>query len=568
MSFYIYKDQDSGLNHGFPSGYFASAGIDYIQIQLDAGCIDDPSDPTTGCYPSTNKTALDTIRATVLRLTFPYVGSYSQWVGVNFEEPQNWGVISANHECGGPFSCNGCDLTGASAVEFDMRSPTGINVQFGVNQCTTNNTGNPVNNNYFALPASQTWTHMSLNLNTSSLSCTPVLNTANVLFTVTASDITNLNGATILLDNIQFTPVPTRATQTQEGENRSLPLSTQTFGVVPQTSSPFPPDQSNRNIAAIYEAALTIRALLYQDDAPDAQAVADALDYALYHDNEGDYISATLGGMSGCYSGLAATQCGLHNAYESGDIALLNDQNQLKNGQVIPQPAKAGDSRVAGFTCVATPPTGYCLVDDGATGGNNAWAILGLIAEYKHSGNPKYLNDAIAIGNWIIENLTDTTGTGYGGYYSGYPDGGAAPPRHVDQGKSTENNADIFAAFTALATYDTSNAKTWTSSANVAGDFVMQMFDATNGRFNTGTVLAGTKSGAGVCPTGAQKGNDVINALGPDCDFLDSDTFTTLAMAASPLYSKYQFPDGTIMDWTLPVRYVLNTSRRPSTSRT
>jgi cellulose 1,4-beta-cellobiosidase len=41
-AFYVYQDQDSGLNHGFPSGYFSGPGIDFHLIQLDAGCIDDP----------------------------------------------------------------------------------------------------------------------------------------------------------------------------------------------------------------------------------------------------------------------------------------------------------------------------------------------------------------------------------------------------------------------------------------------------------------------------------------------------------------------------------------------
>jgi fibronectin type 3 domain-containing protein len=559
-SFYVYRDQDSGLNHGFPSGYFAGPGINYNSIQLDAGCIDDPADPTTGCYPSADTSVLDTNRGTVLRLTFPAVPDWNSWVGVNTEEPQNWGVIVANNECGAPFSCNGYDLTGATAVEFDMRSPTGINVQFGVNQCNTDNTGNPDNPDFFAVSASRTWTHMSLNLDTSSLSCAPVLNPVNVLFTVTASNIPN--GATILIDNVQFTPVPARATQTQEGETRSVPFSTATFGAVPQTSSPFPPDQVNRNVGAIYEAALTIQALLAQGDNTDAQTPADALDYALYNDNHGDYISTTPNATNGCFSGSSAPQCGLHNAYEAGDIALLNDQNQLVNGQVIAEPGKAGDIRLAGFTCGAASLTGYCLVLDGATGGNNGWAILALLAEYKQSGNAKYLNDAKAIGNWIIANLTDTTGTGYGGYFVGYPDQGVPPPKPLNEGKSTENNADIFAAFTALAVFDSSNATSWTSAANIGGDFVMQMFDESNGRFNTGTVLVGARPGPGTCPNGTQKGNDIINEpgnLGSDCDFLDADTFTTLAMAAAPRYANYQFPDGTTMNWNLPIQYVLNT---------
>jgi hypothetical protein len=561
QSFYVYYDQDSGLNHGFPSGYFSSSDINYNLIQLDAGCIDDPADTTTGCYPSTDTSVLDTSRRTVLRFTFPAVPSYSSWVGVNIEEPQNWGVINSAKQCSAPFSCNGYDLTGATVVEFDMRSPTGINVQFGVNQCNTDNTGNANDNDYFAVPASQTWTHMSLNLDTSSLSCAPVLNPTNILFTVTASDIAN--GATILLDNIQFTPANqiVRATQTEKGEDLSLPFSTQTFGAVPQTSTPFPPDQVNRNVAAIYESALTIRVLVdaFNQDPNDAQEVADALDYALYRDNQGDYISTTPGATSGCFSGVVAPLCALHNAYESGDIALLNDQNQLVNGQVVPEPGNAGDSRLAGFTCGATSPTGFCLVLDGATGGNNAWAILALLAEYQQSGNAKYLNDATTIGNWIIANLTDTTGTGYGGYYVGYPDEGVPPPKPPNQGKSTENNADIFAAFTALATFDASNANAWTTAGNVGGDFVMQMFDSTNGRFNTGTVQVGATPGPGVCPTGAQKGNDIINALGPDCDFLDSDTFTTLAMAAAPRYFNYQLPNGNAMNWSVPIQYALNT---------
>ena len=39
----------------------------------------------------------------------------------------------------------------------------------------------------------------------------------------------------------------------------------------------------------------------------------------------------------------------------------------------------------------------------------------------KRRGNVKYLNDAIAIGNWIL-GLADTTG--FGGYYVGYSNGG------------------------------------------------------------------------------------------------------------------------------------------------
>jgi hypothetical protein len=528
QAFYVYKDADSGFNHGFPSGWFANPNSNLSTISLDAGCVDDPADTTTGCYPSTDTSVLDTVRGTVLRFSFA-AQAPGDWAGVNIEEPEHWGILQTGL---------GYDLEGVDSVTFDVRSPDGAQVQFGVGECTAP----------YTAPLPSTWTTMTIPI--SSLSCQPDLSNVHILFGVAVSDRSAPNGATVLLDNIQFTPVPARATQTQERETLSLPVSNQAFGVVAQSLSPFPPDQANRNFAAIYEAALTIQALINQGDTTDAQEVADAMDYALYHDNQGDYLGITVGALSGCFSGAAATQCGLHDAYESGDIALFNDQYPATGI------GKAGDSRLAGFTCGAN----FCNAQDTATGGNNSWAILALLDEYKASGNVKYLNDAITIGNWIIASLADNTATGFGGYYVGYSQLGQTPPKTLNLGKSTENNADIFAAFTALAKYDTNNAASWTNAANVAGDFVMEMFDATNGRFNTGTDPVGSTPGIGTCPTGATKGNDVINTnSSPDCDFLDSDTFTTLAMAGAPRYFSYQLPGGATMDWTRPVQHVLNT---------
>lgn len=476
-SFYVYKDQDSGFNHGFPSGFFANSSDNLKTIHLDTGCVDDAGNTTTGCYLPTDTDKLDTSRGTVMRISLD-AQSTDSFAGVNFEEPQNWGRSQSG---------SGYDLRGAHDLVFDVRSPDMATVQFGVGECVT-----------LFQHISRNWETVKIPLSSLvpppglPVSCPPALNNVHILFSVVTNSQYAPKGGTVLLDNIRFTPVPARATQTQEGENMSLPLSNQTFGVVPQTAGSIPPDQANRNIAAIYEAALTIQNLLAQGDNVNAKKIADALDYALYHDNEGDYISTAPGATSGCFSGRPATQCGLHNAYESGDIALLNDQNESSGG------SKAGDIRLAGFTCGAMSPTGYCLVLDGATGGNNAWAILALLAEYKHSGDSRYLNDAITIGNWIVENLTDRTGTGFGGYYVGYPDEGTPAPKALNMGKSTENNADIFAAFTALSKFDRGDADAWTKAANVAGDFVMQMFDQVNGRFNAGTVTANPPT-SGVC---------------------------------------------------------------------
>lgn len=83
-SFFVYQDADSGLNHGFPSGFF---GSDVNKIHLDAGCIDD-SGAVSGC--SADRDRLDRVRGTILRVSFDPL-SPGEFVGVNIEEPENFG---------------------------------------------------------------------------------------------------------------------------------------------------------------------------------------------------------------------------------------------------------------------------------------------------------------------------------------------------------------------------------------------------------------------------------------------------------------------------------------------
>jgi len=512
-SFYVYLDQDAGLNHGFPSGFFGSP-CNPDAIDIDTGCIDDPG-ATNGC--STNPDALDRVRGTVMRISFkPPSGSCA---GVNIEEPENWGVLQTG---------TGYDLRGATNVMFDVRSPDGATIQVGVGGCNTP---------FITIPPSMTWTtNVTIGLN--ALSCTPDLSNVHILFAIATNDCYAPRGCTVLFDNIRFDPVPT-----SQQSALGFPLGNQTFGVVPLEAPapgpiPFPPDQVLRNLTTIYESALTLKALLARgtaQDLADAHEIANTFDYALHHDSHGDPIPPAPDGSAG-----------LHNGYENGDIALFNTQSPPKSGQ-------AGDVRLAGFTATQLCPlSGFCLVLDGATGGNNAFAILALVAAFEQFGDVRYLNDAVTIGQWIVGNLTDHSGTGYGGYFVGYPDMGVPPPKPLQTGKSIENNADIFAALTALATVkaqrgNASATAHWTAAAHVAGDFVMQMFDATTGRFNAGTVPVGTAPGPGICPNGPQKGNDVINT----CDFLDANTFTTLALAGARRY-RHQ------IDWRQPITYVLN----------
>ncbi len=518
-AFFVYQDADSGFNHGVPSGFYGAAG----KVRLDAGCVNDPL-AATGCAPA-GSTQMDRERGTALRVVFDPLAQ-GEFAGVNFEEPENWGAR------GMPAS-RGYDLRGATELVFEVRSPTGIRVQFGVGGRVTD---------FLNIERGGAFATLRIRLDslkdpgTGAVS-PPNLGDVHFPFSVAANSQFTGGGGTLLLDNIRFEPVPA-SRQSALG----FPLANQTFGLTPFEDKaagrvPIPPDQLLRNVTTSYESALALLALLHRGAAEDrvaAQAIADAFVYALSHDNSGAPLPV---------AGDRST--GLRNAYASGDLALLNDQGVGAG--------KAGEVRLAGFSAKELcRPTGFCLVLDGATGGNNAFTILALAAASIRLNKPEYLAAAETVGRWIADRLTDRGGTGYGGYFNGFDDGGVPALKPLNRGKSVENNADLFAAFSVLALLAkqqgrATDAAAWASRANVAGDFVMQMFDATRGRFFAGTVPAGQSAGDGICLSEMRRGDDIINT----CDFLDSNSFTTLAMAASPRYRSR-------IDWRRPVQFLVD----------
>jgi len=532
-SFFVYRNSaNSPYNHGFPSGLFADSSATLAKIHVDPAAVDDPSAPSG--Y-TTDPNALDTGHGNVLRVTFDPLAP-GQFAGVNIEEPEDYGKL---------LSGVGYDLTGATTLSFDVRSPDGASVQFGVGGKVTT---------FMTIPASTTYTNITIPLASlrdpdSGMISPPDLTNVHLLFSVSTNDVNAPNGATLLVDNLQFTPTPGSQ---QQRALASLPLADETFGVVPASQVPFPPDQVLANVATTYETAMAIFTLLQGGTTADlasARAMENGLVYAVTpgNDNAGDAIPPAPG-VDG------ATGLGLHNGFFAGDLVLYNDQNSAA-GEL----GKKGQVRLAGFSVpAASSGSHFDLLLDGATGGNNAFAIMALLDGYERFGDPSYLNAALNIGRWIVGNLTDTSGTGYGGYYQGYPDMGLA--KVLQTGKSVENNADIYAAFSMLAQFestlgDGAAAALWTTRANIAGDFVVQMFDPTTGRFFAGTIPSGPggpATGPGLEPDTTNpnhhRGNDYINLA----DFLDSATFTTLALAASPRYQN-------MIDWRVPMRHVLAT---------
>jgi hypothetical protein len=123
----------------------------------------------------------------------------------------------------------------------------------------------------------------------------------------------------------------------------------------------------------------------------------------------------------------------------------------------------------------------------GSATGDMAWTGMALAQLSRRTGDPRYLNGAVRLGHWIVDNTFDTRGAG--GFNFG-----------VDNGnnkllfKSTEHNIDCIAFFTLLR--QLTGDASWSSQADHARTFVDAMFDPVRGLFFTGT----TGDGATISP--------------------------------------------------------------------
>ena len=508
--FYIYKDADSGFNHGFASGVFADSGDTVRKIQIDATCLDDIN-RFDGCSIDPNK--LDRNHVTVLKITFAPL-SANEFVGLNIQDPKHPEP---------DIKTKGYNLTNSTQLLFDARSPDQINIQFGLGGGMSM---------FQAIP--KNWTAISIPLN--SLKPKPDLSSVHTLFTVSTNAKNTSNGGILLLDNIRLEPTPQRPSKTL-----GFPLSTESFGTAPLRDSatkakPIPSDILVRNLTTTYESALAAIALLERgrtDDLENAQSILDTFHFAMRHDTA---LPAPLKDSSWLRNGYSSGDIATHHIRETGD----NDSNTV---------------RFAGFSAKFCGSTHYCLIMDGATGGNIAFAIIALLDGFQVMEKRIYLDDARTLASWISNNLTDHTGKGYGGYYLGYADND--PTQRLIKGKSVENNADIYAAFSRLAAIEArlgniNEAKAWTNKANIAGDFVMAMHDSTTGCFHTGTVPAETLPGPGVIP-GKQKtvGSERINSF----PFIDASTFSVFALAET---ARYRNP----IDWRRSLQCILGKYKR------
>ncbi len=115
----------------------------------------------------------------------------------------------------------------------------------------------------------------------------------------------------------------------------------------------------------------------------------------------------------------------------------------------------------------------------GSAVGDMAWAAIALAQLAAATNDQRYLDGAVRLGQWIVDNTYSTTGLG--GYSFGV-DGNNQPIPN----KSTEHNIDVYALFTNLLAPLTGNPQ-WRDRGQHALQFIERVWNAEGGFFYTGS---------------------------------------------------------------------------------
>ena len=139
-----------------------------------------------------------------------------------------------------------------------------------------------------------------------------------------------------------------------------------------------------------------------------------------------------------------------------------------------------GDGRVRGayYTDPFVSASGKLSFSDPSVDtGNMAWTGMAFAQLYAKTQTPAFLTAALAVGRWIVANVSDHRGPG--GYTGGIG----------ISWKSTENNVDVYSLFTMLTTL--SGDASWSAEAAPAAALAESMWSAKHGCYWTGTLNDG-----------------------------------------------------------------------------
>jgi len=257
----------------------------------------------------------------------------------------------------------------------------------------------------------------------------------------------------------------------------------------PDTSDDF--DFVLRNSAFVYDNVITLLAYL-AEGSPDSQRrarlIGDALIYVSEHDR---YLGTAPLPICQQTSPLTIAGHPLRSAYGAGDISL--PPGWRPNGRLGTPPA-------TGFYVESRSKFEELVENRQLDTGNNAWAMIGLLALHQRTGVDSYRTAALSIGEFILSRAS-TSGS-FAGFRGGIDEfEGAAPQERV--WSSTEHNLDIFAAFSRAHLITGDNR--WLEGANSARRFIEQMWDPSLGCFRAGTKDPDTRNNnAGQLPLDVQ----------------------------------------------------------------
>ncbi|MFN8572038.1 MAG: Ig-like domain-containing protein [Gemmatimonadaceae bacterium] len=382
----------------------------------------------------------------------------------------------------GTYASAGVDLSGASGLSFWARGARGGEVvdflTGGVGRDAA--TGKPLANTPYPestpvvkLTATLTTTYQKYRIDLSGKNLRYILGG----FGWVADKARNPSGTAVFyIDSIQYDLSASRL-QLRLAEPRLI-RSYETRAVQP---NPFDSNKADdidfvlRNTAFLYDNALAILAFLAGGTASDierAKLVGRELEYAAQHDR---YF------MDGR----------LRTAYAAGDSAL--PPGWAPNGLLgtVPVPGFYSDSSL----------TFYEVEQEASDVGNEAWAMIALLALYRQTSLPEFLDCARKLGEFIEQFRNDAGG--FQGFQGGedYPENPSL--RHRREYASTEHNLDVFAAFTAM--YNLTGELKWREGAEHAREFVETMWDTGRACYLAGTRDPNTRNAdAGQLPVDVQ----------------------------------------------------------------
>ena len=271
----------------------------------------------------------------------------------------------------------------------------------------------------------------------------------------------NPNGAVFFLDDIQY-ELSSEGQAQRLNEPRFIRSFT-TLPLQPDLHDGNPDDDIDlvlRNAAFVYDNAVAILAFLAEGSADSlrrAKLIGDAIVYATSHDRSFD-------------------DGRLRSVYAAGDIKLPPGWTPNNRVATVPIAGFYEDLQLQFFELneVRTFDTG-----------NEAWAMVALLALQRRTGDVRYLDAARLLGN-LIRTFRNDTGP-YQGFLAGleYGNGDAAQP-FVRAYASTEHNLDVYAAFTAM--FNLTGEAVWQAGAQHAKQFVEAMWDSDRGCYLAGTL--------------------------------------------------------------------------------